>query len=68
MWKWTLLVRRIGYKEDSHYVDPSLIKEGYDKTTLGQVSLTKLVQPISMRGSKCLKINKKKIVDLDRDS
>jgi hypothetical protein len=42
------LVGRIGYKEDSHYVDPSLIKEGYDETTPGQVSLTKLVQPISM--------------------
>jgi hypothetical protein len=50
-------------------VDPSLIKEGYDETTPGQVSLTKLVQPISMwEESKCLKRNKKKVVALDRNS
>ena len=36
-------------KEDIHFVDPCLIKEEYDKSALGPLSLTKLGRPIRMK-------------------
>jgi len=36
-------------KEDIHFVDPCLIKEEYDKSALGLLSLTKLGRPIRMK-------------------